>query len=200
MARLSTEDVVAPRADAAERATRARIGFTVVELAVVIVLLGIMFALALPKMRVDSAAVDTAARTINLAIMTAQRDAVSRGHNVLVTFDASEHTTRSTWDLNNNGVPDAGEKRRPFLVPETVRFGRPSSVPGLDGDLSDPSETVTLILQRNGAVSRARIIYLTSARALAGGEHADARALRITRATGRPVWFAWTGTEWRQAS
>jgi prepilin-type N-terminal cleavage/methylation domain-containing protein len=177
-----------------------RAGFTAIELAVVVVLLGLMFALALPKVRVDSTAVDTAARTISLAIMTAQRDAVSRGHNVLVTFDAAEHTTMSTWDLNNNGLAEDGEKRRPFLVPETVRFGRPASVPGLDGDLSDPGESVTLILQRNGAVSRARIIYLTSARALAGGEHTDARALRITRATGRPVWFAWTGTEWRQGS
>jgi len=177
-----------------------RFGFTAIELAVVVVLLALMYALALPRVRVDSAAVDTAARTINLAIMTAQRDAVSRGHNVLVTFDATEHTTLSTWDLNNNGIADAGEKRRPFLVPETVRFGRPATVPGLDGDLSAPDETVTLILQRNGAVSRARIIYLTSVRALAGGAHTDARALRITRATGRPVWFAWTGTEWRQAT
>jgi len=180
--------------------SRRRVGFTVVELAVVVVLMGLMFALAMPKVRVDSAAVDTAARTINLAIMTAQRDAVSRGHNVLVVFDATTHTTRTAWDLNNNGEAESGEKSRPFLVPESVRFGRPPSVPALDDDTSEPSEPGTLVLQRNGSANRVQVIYLTSARALAGGEHSDARALRITRATGRPVWFAWTGSEWRKAS
>lgn len=189
-----------PSCTARSRAASRRVGFTVVELAVVVVIMGLMFALALPKVRVDSTAVDTAARTINLAIMTAQRDAVARGHNVLVVFDATSHTTRTAWDVNNNGEAEPGEKSRPFLVPESVRFGRPPLVPGLDGDPSEPSEPATLVLQRNGSANRSQVLYLTSARALAGGEHSDARALRVTRATGRPVWFAWTGSAWRQAS
>jgi hypothetical protein len=163
-----------------------------------VVLLGIMFALVMPRVRVDNAVVDTAARIINLSIMTAQRDAVARAHNVVVTFDVADHTAIAVWDANNNGVADAGEKTRPFPLPEGVRFGRSSAVPALDGDASTPGTDVVVVLQRNGAVDRVHTLYLSTDRALNGGPHADARALRIARATGRPMWYAWTGTEWRQ--
>jgi prepilin-type N-terminal cleavage/methylation domain-containing protein len=173
-------------------------GFTTVELAVVIVLLGVLIAIALPRVRVDNTAVDTAARTLNLAVMSAQRDAVARSHNVLLTFDHTRHTAIAVWDANNNGVADAGEKTRPFLIPEAVRFMRPPGVPTLEANEPALEEAATVVvLQRNGAANRTHTLYLTSARALAGGEHADARALRIARATGRPTWYAWTGSAWR---
>jgi Tfp pilus assembly protein FimT len=168
-----------------------------VELAVVVVVLGLLFALAMPRVRVDNTVVDTAARTITLSLMTAQRDAVARAHTVLVTFTVANHTARAVWDANNNGVADAGEKTRPFPLPDGARFGRPASVPPLDGDASTPGTDVVVLLQRNGAADRVHTLYLSTERALNGGPHADARALRITRATGRPMWYAWTGTEWR---
>jgi type II secretory pathway pseudopilin PulG len=179
------------------RTARSRQGFTSVELAIVVILLGLLFALALPRVRVDHVAVDAAARTLNLALMSAQRDAVARSHNVLVTFDHDAHTAVVAWDVNNNRLVEAGEKTRPFLLSERVRFGRPPGVPALPEDMTPAGETVVVTLQRNGAADRAHTLYLTSARALAGGADTEARALRITRATGRPVWYAWTGTAWR---
>jgi prepilin-type N-terminal cleavage/methylation domain-containing protein len=173
-------------------------GFTTVELIVVIMLLGVMFAIALPRIRVDNSAVDSAARTLNLAVMASQREAVARAHNVLLRFDYEQHTVTAVWDANNSGSADVGEKSRPFLIPEAVRFGRPPGVPTLEVDEQSADESAALvILQRNGAANRNHTIYLTTVRALQGGTHQDARALRIARATGRPTWYAWTGSAWR---
>lgn len=170
----------------------------------IIVIVGVLAALVLPKVKLDNAQVDTAARTISMTLMAAQRDAAARQHNVLVVFDTSAHVVRAIWDENNNGLADAGEHSRPFLIPERVRLGRPSAVPALAG--AAPSVPVMnslpmgpyVIVQRNGAVDRSVTLYLSTIRALAGGTDKDSRAVVIARATGRPDWYAWTGTKWRR--
>ena len=167
----------------------------------VIIIIGLMAVLILPKVRVDNSAVDTAARSLQLSLLSAQRDAVARGRNVIVRVDASQHNVGIIWDDNGNGQADGGERRRPLMLPEAVRFLPPPGVPQLDATADvDYNSGVTVVLQRNGAANASHTIYLTSARSLAGGQPVEARAVRITRATGRPVWYAWTGTEWRRGS
>lgn len=182
---------------------RAALGFSLIELLIIIAMVGILAALVLPKVRVDNAQVDSAARTIGLSLMVAQRDAAARQHNVLLVFDTTAHTIKTVWDTNNNGVADAGEKSRPFLLPDRVVLGRPSSVPAL-GTASASVPTMLksgnkpmLVLQRNGSVDRSVTLYLSTARAMSGGNYKDTRAVVIARATARPEWYAWTGSAWR---
>ncbi|MEO7361424.1 MAG: prepilin-type N-terminal cleavage/methylation domain-containing protein, partial [Gemmatimonadaceae bacterium] len=106
-------------------AARSRFGFTLIELLVIVAIVGIMSMLVLPRIRIDNSAVDTAARTVSMSMMVAQRDAVSRQHDVLIKFDTAGHSVRTIWDVNNNGVEDSGEKTRPFLLSERVVLGRP---------------------------------------------------------------------------
>jgi prepilin-type N-terminal cleavage/methylation domain-containing protein len=180
---------------------RPRRGFTTVEIAVVLVIIGLMAALVLPKVRVDNAAVDSAARALHLSMLAAQRDAVARAHNVLVVVDGSDHTLSVVWDANGNGVADAGERSRPVMLPNGVRFAAPPGVTPLPGDdAANMGATPTIVLQRNGAADRVHTIYITSTRSLGGALPVEARAVRITRATGRPAWFAWTGADWRRGS
>ncbi|MFN9202273.1 MAG: Tfp pilus assembly protein FimT/FimU, partial [Gemmatimonas sp.] len=61
-----------------------RRAFSLIEVMLVMAMSGILAAITVPKLRFDNARVETAARAIDLAIMAAQRDAVSRQHNVLV--------------------------------------------------------------------------------------------------------------------
>jgi prepilin-type N-terminal cleavage/methylation domain-containing protein len=181
-----------------------RRGVTLPELMMVIVVVGILAALVLPKVKLDNAQVDTAARTIGMTLMAAQRDAASRQHNVIVVFDTSAHIVRAIWDENNNGKADANEKSRPFLIPERVVLGRPSGVAALGSAsasipvMNATSKGPALIVQRNGAVDRSVTLYLSTIRAMNGGTDKDTRAVVIARATGRPNWYAWTGTKWRR--
>jgi len=177
----------------------------VIELVMVLIIIGIMATLILPKIRLDSSGVDTAVRTVNMTMMVAQREAVSRQHNVIVVIDTARHMARTVWDANNTGLTESGERTRPFLLPENVVVGRPSGVPAMGGASEDAVTAAAalggdpqVILLRSGAASRAAIFYFTSQRAMAGGPDKDVRALSVSRATGRPTWYVWTGIKWRR--
>jgi hypothetical protein len=163
-----------------------------------------MALIALPRIRIDNSQVDTAARTITLSMMVAQREAVGRGHNVIVQFDTAGHTARTIWDVNNNGIADAGERSRPFLLPERVVLGRPADVPALGGTaevapvVRSTSAGPYFVLQRSGSADRAQVIYVTTRASMSGGAYRDVRAVALSRATGRPVWYKWSGTAWKR--
>lgn len=170
----------------------------------VVAIVGILATVVMPKVKVDNSQVDAAARTINLVMMAAQRDAAARQHNVLVVFDTAAHVIRAVWDANNNAAIDGGERSRVFVIPERVTLGRPSGVEALGGATSavpamnSSARGPFLVLQRNGAVDRSVTLYFSTYRALSGGTDKDTRAVVISRATGRPNWYAWTGTLWRR--
>lgn len=185
--------------------TRVARGFSVVELLLVVTLMGILAAFAMPKMRVESSQVDTAVRTVGMSILVAQREASSRQHNVLLVFDTTAHTVNTIWDKNNNMAIDYAEKTRPFLLPERVVLGRPSGVAALGTATDGVPITLKsgtkpmLVLQRNGSVDRSVTFYFTTKQSMAGASSKEVRALVIARATARPEWYAWTGTAWRHA-
>jgi prepilin-type N-terminal cleavage/methylation domain-containing protein len=180
-------------------------GFSLIELLLVIVMIGVLAALVMPKILVDNAQVDTATRTFGMSLMVAQREAVARQHNVLLVFDTSAHTITTVWDANNNAKVDAGEKTRPFLIPERVVLGRPASVSALGTASAGVPVTLKsgdrpmLVLQRNGSIDRGVTLYLSTIASMAGSPRAEARAVVLARATARPDWYAWTGSAWRRA-
>lgn len=183
---------------------RLRAGFTLIELLVIVAIVGIMSLMVLPRIRIDNSAVDAAARTVGMSLMVAQRDAVARQHNVIVKFDTAGHSVRTIWDTNNNGTEDSGEKTRPFLLPERAVLGRPPGVPALGGvtEVAAVQRTTSrgpyFIVQRSGAVDRSEVMYFSTRKAMSGGIDRDVRAVAIARATGRTVWYKWTGTAWKR--
>ncbi|MEP6780789.1 MAG: type II secretion system protein [Gemmatimonadaceae bacterium] len=181
-----------------------RRGFTIIELVVVCIIVGLMALIVMPKIRIDNSVVDTAARTINTSMMVAQREAVARQQNVLVMFDTAHHVVKTVWDANNNGTLDDGEKTRPFLLPDRVMIGRPADVPKLggSGEVSVTGLSTEggpfFIMMRGGSVDRSAVVYFTTRASMNGGEFRDVRAMSISRATGRPVWYKWGTGAWRR--
>lgn len=184
------------------RPVRRQAGYTVVELLIVVAIIGVLAALALPRFRVERLQVDTAARTLNMVLMAAKTDAAARGHNVLVVFDTAAGSIRTVWDANNNERIDAGEHTRPAVLPEAVRFARGQGVPafGLDVDefpsLQQVNSQPMLVLQRNGALDRAAVFYLSARAKRHDDAFGDTRMLRVDRATGRGRVFLYTKDGW----
>jgi hypothetical protein len=183
------------------------LGFTSVEMLTVIVLVGVVAAIAFNRVDLNRLHVNTATQAITTTMVTAQREAITKQHDVIVTFDAGRRSLRMIWDLNNDGDPDPGEHVRPVPLGDRVTFGLGGAPPrGFGSNPINFNHVVgglpALIFHRNGSASGVGGFYLTTDRAVtaAGGgstAHAiDTRAVEIVRATGRTEWYRYDGAGW----
>lgn len=95
----------------AETARRAPAGFTVVELMVTCVIVGILAVAAVPNMHSyqESHRLWSQGEQLAAIARTAQSRARSQNHNVLVDYRRTDNVIAVVDDTNNNGVEDAGE-------------------------------------------------------------------------------------------
>lgn len=187
------------------RAARASIrrGFTLIEIMIVIALIAIVSTIALPKLNLERFRVDAGARLVRITLQAAQRQAVARQFDVVVSFDLANNTMRVLEDNNNNDAVDPGEHVVWHPLEDDVRFATPPV--GIDGPVGAPIgganvRTIdgmpSIVFRRDGAASTNLEVYLTSAR----GEPDDFRAVRVVQATGRTEWQKYVGGAWKAAS
>src|SRR3954470_24455804 len=84
-----------------------RRGFTLAEMMVVVVITGMMVALAIPRVDTTKWRADAIATIVRTTLQYAQRQAITRQHDMVVSFDTTGERIRTFWDLNNNGTIDA---------------------------------------------------------------------------------------------
>lgn len=166
----------------------------------VMVLIGILAAIAYPAIDSMRYNAESAMMQIGTALQAAQREAVARQHDVLVIFDAPNGRLRIVFDVNGNGTADGSERVRGVALEPQIVFGRGGAPARAFGagpvTLSDGSQTLTF--HRNGSASASGGLYLTSVRAAAGEARRvrDTRAVEIVRATGRVEWFRYNMSAW----
>jgi type II secretory pathway pseudopilin PulG len=179
-------------------------GFSTLELVLAVCIMGIMAAIALTRIDLTKLEANSAVQVLSTSMVAAQREAITRQHDVILTFDAAQRTVRMIWDRDSDATIDAGERIRVIPLDGRIGFGlggAPARAFGgnpitfdrnIDGDPA-------LIFHRNGSASGVGGLYLTSGRALADPKYnTDTRAVEIIRATGRTEWYRYTGANWKR--
>ena len=178
-------------------------GFTIIEIMIVLTIIGIITAFAIPRIDTTRYRIDSGMRQINISLMAAQRRAVSAGHDVVVMFDVSNNAIRILQDVDNDGNVDSGERFR-AITADAILISRGVTPPHAVGvgpvtftQTTNSMPSVTF--HRNGSASEMGGFYLTSRRAITNATfNSDTRLLQIERATGRVSWFRYRNSAWER--
>jgi prepilin-type N-terminal cleavage/methylation domain-containing protein len=182
---------------------RLRPAFTLVELVIVLVIMGVIGAMAIPKVNISNYRVDAAAQQVRSVYMTAQRTSLTRQYDVIVSVDTIKHELRIAEDKDNNGSIDNTEWK--FWRPpgEGNRFAVPPSdgtaPKGVNGAVSASvvgqllttvNSMPSVTFHRDGSTSSNAEVYIASTYA----GRTDWRAITLTRSTGRTELYRLSGT------
>jgi type IV fimbrial biogenesis protein FimT len=182
----------------------ARSGITIVELVVVLVVVGVVLSIGMPRIDLTRARMDSGFRQLGIKLLAAQRLAIMRQHAVVVAFDTVRGRMRLHEDRNNDGAIQSTEPVTFVALEEGLVFGRgtASALAMGDGPITfvkrqDGMPAVTFT--RSGSAGEFGGFYVTSGRGRALARYAsDARAFQVARATGRVFQFQYSGGTWRR--
>jgi hypothetical protein len=157
------------------------------------VISGIALAVAITRVDFSRYKADAVVQTIRATLQKAQRDAVTRGYDVVVTFDTTGQRIEVLWDANNNGVADAGERivwvpleqGNHFTVPSAgVNGAVTTSIVGFNLHTFNNMPSVTY--RRDGSASTDLEVYV----ATNGRRSANIfRAITVYQGTGKTFWY-----------
>ena len=167
------------------------------------VLLGLILSFAVPQFEPGRWRADSAVQELMISLNAAQRLAVMRQHDVIVTFLPSERRIRVHRDADNDGTVDVDEDSRVVELPETVGFAR-GSTPAIDGitadvSFTDPGSGPQLVFHRNGSASESGMAYLRPLEGSMSTALESSRAVSVERATGQVRCFTYRRGSWESA-
>jgi prepilin-type N-terminal cleavage/methylation domain-containing protein len=187
------------RHDSKQARRQARRGFSLTELIFVMLIVGIVASIAIPRIDFNRARVNSNALSMTTRLMAAQRLSVLRQHNVRLSFDVDAGTVTSHEDRDNDGSRDPDETLTQWALEEGVVFGL-SGAPGMGAQQTaiafepDADGLPTMSFHRNGSTSEEGFIYLTSK----SGSETHARALRVRRSTGHTECWSYRTLTWER--
>jgi len=186
------------------RGARPPNGFTLIEAVMVMVLVGLIAAFAVPRLDFSRFRVNGAVRGVVGVLALAQRSAITLQNNVNVVFNTTTQQITVHEDVNNDNVINSGERTRSYPVGEGVEFGRGGAPARLYGvDMVSFTRRLNgmpeLIFRRDGSASESGGLYLTTTRAALTATPQDARSIEVVRATGRAEWYRYDGSAWKRA-
>ncbi len=178
-----------------------RRGFSMIEMLTTLIIMGIVALMAVPKMDLSHMKSDAALRQVTTFFVQAQRTALTKQYNVIVSIDVSGNRLRFIEDRNNSSLYDAGDRMYWMaLEPGTMFAPTPITLDGMGGTVTFlRPKTVdgypSVIFKRNGASSSDGVVFFTSKATDPG----SLRAIEITQSTGRTDPYKYTGSSWVRA-
>jgi prepilin-type N-terminal cleavage/methylation domain-containing protein len=180
-------------------------GFSLIEMLIVMVVIGLIVAFAAPKIDFVKYRLESAMQGVGMTLLATERQAITQQHDIVLMFDAPNGVIHILDDANNNGRQDPGERERGVALAEGVVFSRAAAPPRPMGPGPVTFTKVVnglpaLVFHRDGSASEAGGFYLTSVRAVTSGAHLnDTRAIELERATGRATWYRYGPPTWQRA-
>jgi prepilin-type N-terminal cleavage/methylation domain-containing protein len=179
-------------------------GFSLIETMTVVVIMGMLVSLALPRFSIASYQANSGARVVATALSYAQRLAISRQADVRVAFDMPKNRLRLHEDRNNDNTIDADERVVFTNLPDGVTFGRGSATArSLGGAVVTFTKAQgglpVLVFRRDGTASENGVIYLSTLAGLSVDRTADVRAVEISQGPGRTTWYSFASGGWKAA-
>jgi prepilin-type N-terminal cleavage/methylation domain-containing protein len=167
-------------------------GFTLVEILIVMIMAGVLMALAIPHMDLQRYRTDAAVQGLRSVLMQAQRTALVRQYDVVISIDTVHNALKWSEDANNDGTIESSEHKRSYPLNDAVKFAIPPT--GLDSAVSsavvgahlgsmDGLPTVTF--HRDGAATTDLQLYIAGP----ADPGVTYRAVRLTQGTGRTDWY-----------
>jgi prepilin-type N-terminal cleavage/methylation domain-containing protein len=199
---MTTLTSATPSHVTAPRVSR-RLGFSAIELLIVCAIVGIFATLAYPRVNFTQFQVDSGARTVRVALQNAERLAVTRQYDVVVSFDVINRRLRILEDGNNNDLVDNNERVTYAALEDGVHFKIPPA--GLSGpvgasvigsNLKTVDGMPTIVFRRDGSASSDLEVYLASSKELPN----DWRAIQVVQSTGRTDWYRYLNNLWKAGS
>jgi prepilin-type N-terminal cleavage/methylation domain-containing protein len=180
-----------------------RRGYTLVESLIVLVVIGIMAGMAIPKTNMATYKANAGAQVVATTLNYAQRQAISRQADTRVAFDIANNEMRIHEDSTNDNVINFNERVTGTALPEGVVFGRGVATPrAMGANVVTFTKTQGLlpivIFRRDGSASENGGVYITTVDGLSVGRTSDVRAVEVSRATGRAVWFSFATGVWKE--
>jgi Tfp pilus assembly protein FimT len=169
----------------------------------VVVIIGIMASIAIPRGGVATYKANSGAQVIASTLTYAQRQAISRQTDTRVAFDVANNELRIHEDADNDNVIDLGERVTVTPLPEGIVLGRGAAAArGMGTAVVNFTRTQgglpIVIFRRDGSASESGGVYVTTIAGLSVGRTADVRAVEVSRATGRAAWFSFATGAWKE--
>jgi len=180
-----------------------RPGYTIIEVALVLVLIAIMSAMAIPRISFLRFRQDANGRLVQHTLLVAQQTAVRKNTNVLFVLDYAQSRMRIVQDTNSNGAVDASEPWSSQKLSEGAKFAIPTTTvdgatayyatgPGITTTASGP----TITFFPNGSAGGDAYVYV----GVPTGRSDALRAIQFEGSTGRSHLWRYLSGAWRRDS
>jgi prepilin-type N-terminal cleavage/methylation domain-containing protein len=180
-----------------------RHGFTLIEMMMVVALIVITLAMALPKLSFLRYRQDAVGRQVQRTLISAQQTAMQKNTNVLFVMDYASSRMRVVQDTNSNGAADAAEKWVSWVLPYGAKFSIPAVTvdgatayyatgPGITSTANGP----TITFYPNGSASGDAMIYV----GVTSGRSDALRAIEFAGSTGRSRLWRYVTGSWKRDS